>query len=331
VLATAEKRDQDFSIVHLPMIEDGPETDIDPDYQSEAQRSPANPLAKKFSFQYQSMFQSGLSGLDPQASTGDSDMKYTLYALLLTLGLFLGMMLLLEVGRRIGIRRRAKDAEGASEGLGTLDGAVFALLGLLIAFTFSGAASRFDTRRHLIVEETNDIGTAYLRLDLLPAGPRSTLQESFRHYVDSRLEVYRKLPDMEAAKQELARSTKLQEQIWEQAVAACREANYQPATMLLLPALNAMIDITTTRTMATKMHPPAVIFVMLCGIALAASLLAGYGMAGAKLGSRVHKIVFAATLAISIYVIIDLEFPRLGFVRVDTFDQALVELRESMK
>src|SRR4029453_9978951 len=101
---------------------------------------------------------------------------------------------------------------------------------------------------------------------------------------------------MEAEKKELAQSTKLQEQIWEQAVAACREANYQPATMLLLPALNAMIDITTTRTMATKMHPPAVIFVMLCGIALAASLLAGYGMAGAKLGSRVHKIVFAATL-----------------------------------
>jgi hypothetical protein len=258
-------------------------------------------------------------------------MKYTLYALLLALGLFFGMMLLLEVGRRIGIRRRAKDVEGASEGLGAVDGAVFALLGLLIAFTFSGAASRFDTRRQLIVEETNDIGTAYLRLDLLPPGPRSALQESFRQYVDSRLDVYRKLPDLEAAKQELARSTKLQGQIWEQAVAACREANYQPATMLLLPALNAMIDITTTRTMATRMHPPVVIFLMLFGIALAASLLAGYGMAGDKLGSRVHKIVFAATLAISIYVIVDLEFPRLGFIRVDALDQALVELRESMK
>jgi hypothetical protein len=250
---------------------------------------------------------------------------------LLTLGLFLGMMLLLDVGRRIGIRRRAKDPEGASEGLGTVEGAVFALLGLLIAFTFSGAASRFDTRRQLIVEETNDIGTAYLRLDLLSPGPRSALQERFRQYVDSRLEVYRKLPDLEAARGELAQSTKMQGEIWEQAVAACREANYQPATMLLLPALNAMIDITTTRTMSAQMHPPAVIFVMLGGIALAASLLAGYGMAGTKSRSLVHKVVFAATLALAVYVIIDLEFPRLGFIRVDAFDHALVELRDSMK
>ena len=55
-----------------------------------------------------------------------------------------------------------------AEGVGVIDGAVFALPGLLLAFTFSGAAARFDTRRHLIVEEANAIGTAYLRLDLLP-------------------------------------------------------------------------------------------------------------------------------------------------------------------
>jgi hypothetical protein len=258
-------------------------------------------------------------------------MKYTLLALLFVFGLFLGMMLLLEVGRRIGIRRRAKDAEGALESFGAVEGSVFALLGLLIAFTFSGAASRFDTRRHLIVEETNAIGTAYLRLDLLPAEAQPPLKDGFRQYLDARLEVYRRLPDMEAAKQELARSTKLQGQIWEQAVAACREANYQPATMLLLPAMNAMIDITTTRTMAAQTHPPTVIFVMLCGMALAASLLAGYGMAGAKSRVWLHKLVFAGTLAIVVYVIVDLEYPRLGLIRVEAFDQTLVELRQSMK
>ena len=83
------------------------------------------------------------------------------------MALFLGM-LVLEVGWRIGARRLAEDPNGADAGVGAVEGAVFALLGLLIAFTFSEAASRFDTRRQLIVEETNDIGTAYLRLDLLP-------------------------------------------------------------------------------------------------------------------------------------------------------------------
>lgn len=145
-------------------------------------------------------------------------------------------------------------------------------------------------------------------------------------------EVYRKLPDIAAAKEELAKATKLQGEIWRQAVAACRAQGAQPAaTMLLLPALNAMIDITTTRTMATQMHPPAIIFMMLFGLALASALLAGHGMAGATSRSWLHMLGFAAAMAVSVYVILDLEFPRLGLIRVDAFDQALVDLRQSMK
>ena len=259
-------------------------------------------------------------------------MDYALSASLFTLGLFLGMLLLLEIGRRIGVRRLARDAEGARVGVGAVEGAIFGLLGLLIAFTFSGASSRFDTRRQLIVEETNAIGTAYLRLALLPAGAQPALRESFRRYVDTRLEVYRKLPDIAAAKEELAKANTLQGEIWRQAVAACRAQGVQPAAaIVLLPALNAMIDITTTRTMATQMHPPTIIFAMLFGLALASALLAGYGMAGATSRSWLHMLCFAAAMAVSVYVILDLEFPRLGLIRVDAFDQALVELRESMK
>jgi hypothetical protein len=70
---------------------------------------------------------------------------------------------------------------------------------------------------------------------------------------------------------------------------------------------------------------------MLFGLALASALLAGYGMAGAKARSWLHMLGFAAAMAVSVYVILDLEFPRLGLIRVDAFDQALVELRESMK
>lgn len=54
------------------------------------------------------------------------------------------------------------DGAGSSARLGTVEGPIFALMGLLIAFTFSGAASRLDGRRQLIVQEANDIGTAYL-------------------------------------------------------------------------------------------------------------------------------------------------------------------------
>ena len=248
----------------------------------------------------------------------------------LVFGLFLGMLLLMDVGRRIGGRRLAHDPEGARSGVGAVEGAVYGLLGLLIAFTFSGAASRFDTRRQLIVEEANDIGTAYLRLDLLPAEPRDHLREQFRRYVDSRLETYRKFPDLQAVEAELARSIALQNEIWNLAVAATRDTP-PPTTTLILPALNQMIDITTTRTAAARMHPPGVIFAMLGALALIGSLMAGYGMAGGKTRSWLHMVAYAAITAATAYVILDLEYPRLGRIRLDAFDQVLVELRQSMK
>jgi len=259
-------------------------------------------------------------------------MDHGIYVSLFALGLFLGMLVLLEVGRRIGARRLAEDPTGAEAGVGSVEGAVFALLGLLIAFTFSGAASRFDTRRQLIIEETNDIGTAYLRLDLLPVDAQPGLREKFREYLDTRLAIYRKLPDMAAAKVEMAKANRLQVDIWRLSVAASKaQGASAAASLLLLPALNAMIDITTTRTMALQMHPPVVIFALLFGLALASSLLVGYGMASSKARNWLHMLGLAFAMAVSVYVILDIEYPRLGFIRVDSFDQALVELRESMK
>src|ERR1700752_4683183 len=169
-------------------------------------------------------------------------MEHGLYVSLFALGLFLGMLMLLEVGRRIGVRRLAADPQGAEAGVGTVQGAVFPLLGLLIAFTFSGARSRFDARRQLIVEETNDIGTAYLRLDLLPTDLQPALRESFRRYLDARIEVYRKISEIAGGKESLSKealvkANELQTQIWRQAVAASRaEGASLAAPLLLLPA-----------------------------------------------------------------------------------------------
>jgi hypothetical protein len=244
-------------------------------------------------------------------------------------GIFAGMLVLQEAGRRLGARRMAKDPEGARAGLGAVEGAIFGLMGLVIAFTFSGAASRFDVRRQLIVEEANAIGTAYLRLDLLPADAQPKMRELFRRYVDTRLEVYDRLPDIPAAKDALARSNALQGEIWSAGVEAGRGA--PQATMLLLPALNGMIDITTTRTVALQTHPPLVIFAMLGLLALVCSLLAGYAMAGGKSRSLVHSIGFAVVLTLTVYVILDLEFPRVGLIRIDAADQVLRDARQGMR
>jgi hypothetical protein len=246
-------------------------------------------------------------------------------------GLFVGMLLFLEAGRRIRMRILAKDAEKAAGGLGVVEGALFALMGLVLAFTFSGAAARFDARRQMIVEEANDIGTAYLRLDLLPEAAQPQLREKFRQYVDARLETYMNLPAIAATMPDMATAAGLQREIWNESIAATREAKNPQAALLLLPALNAMFDIANTRVWATQLHPPPIIFALLGALALVCSLLAGYGMAGGKARSWTHIVAFAIILTLTVYVIIDMEFPRMGFIRVDAFDQALVDVRASMK
>src|SRR5262245_18809345 len=176
-----------------------------------------------------------------------------------TASLFLAMLGLLELGRRAATRRIARDPEGARAGIGVIEGAVFGLLGLMLAFTFSGAAGRFDTRRQLIVEETNSIGTAYLRLDLLPQSAQPALRDGFRRYLDQRIEAYQAFPDGARVAGAFGEATAMQAEIWRAAVAASRAPDAAPdAPLLVLPALNAMFDITTTRTMALRLHPPAI-------------------------------------------------------------------------
>lgn len=258
-------------------------------------------------------------------------MNKILIAALVALGLFIGILVMLEVGRRLGERRLARDPDGARTGTGAVEGAIFGLVGLLIAFTFSGAATRFDERRALVVEETNAIGTAYLRLELLPEPARSELQGQMRRYIDMRIETYRKLPNIKAARAMLAASMALQGDIWRQAIAAGGQRDASPdAVKLLLPALNEMFDITTTRTSASTLHPPVVVYIMLVLLTLAAALMAGHGMAGARTRPWTHMLGFALAMSLAVYVIIDMEFPRLGLIRVDAFDRTLVELREGL-
>lgn len=245
--------------------------------------------------------------------------------------LFLGIIVLTEVGRRIGAARLAADPEGAQKGVGAVEASVFGLVGLLLAFTFSGAAARFDQRRDLIMQETNFIGTAWLRLDLLPASDQPALRELFRSYLDARLDTYRSLPDLVASQAAIARTAQIQAQIWQQAVSASERARSPPLTTVLLPALNDMFDIATTRAAASRMHPPTTIYSMLVGLVLAGATLVGYAMAGGRERKWLHSVGFALVSTVAVYVIIDLEYPRFGFIRVDAADEMLVNLRGSMQ
>ena len=246
-------------------------------------------------------------------------------------GLFFVMLLLLEVGRRVGLRQTRDETEHERGGRGLVEAAIYGLLGLLIAFTVSGAASRFDARRVLTVQEANAIGTAYLRLDLLLAAAQPALRAKFRDYTQERLAVFQSIPDLDASSAHESRATQLQAEIGSGAIAALRDAP-QPATLLLLPALNDMIDITTSRAIAARAHTPSILLGALAVLAVFCCLLTGYSLAGGRpLNSALHMLGFALVVTLTIYIILDLDHPRVGLIRLDYADQAFVELLAKMK
>jgi hypothetical protein len=129
---------------------------------------------------------------------------------------------------------------------------------------------------------------------------------------------------------EVAKSKKIQREIWIKAVAATQLKDSHVDAGKLLPSLNSMIDITTTRGMALQTHPPNIIYVLLFGLGLICAMLAGYRMAIGQRRSWLHILSFAVITVVIVYVIIDVEYPRAGLIRLQAFDQLMVDVREGM-
>lgn len=249
----------------------------------------------------------------------------------LSLGVFLGMLLFLYAGFRIGRKTVLKEKENWGEGLVSIHGALFALLGLLIAFTFTGAYDRYDHRRQLIVEEANNIGTAYLRLDLLPAKEQTVLKDKFVSYINSRIAFYEKLTDRNEAHNELLREKQLQNEIWKLSVEATNGPDESSARKILLPALNQMFDISLTRKNAILTHAPFSIIAALVALSYTCAFLAGIGMAKSSAINWLHALLFSGIIAFFIFLILDIEYPRYGFVRLDKANELLTEVRNGMQ
>lgn len=249
------------------------------------------------------------------------------WAAIVCLALLAGMLVLLEVGFRIA--RRYTIARGG-EGASIFDTAVFALLGLLLGFAFSGAVDRLDIRRSLIVDEANAIGTAYLRVDLLAPEHQPAMRVLFHDYLTARLDLYRKLDSGGDAGPHFARIEDLQTQIWRGAVVGVSGPDDSHAAEVVLPALNDMFDITTTRKVALGTHMPGLILVLLVGVSLLSALIAGIGMAAHERRHVLHGGIFALTVTLTVYTILDLDDPRGGFIRMEAAESALQTLKDGI-
>jgi hypothetical protein len=258
-------------------------------------------------------------------------MTTILICALAALGLFAGVLLCLRVGWRLGRKRHADLGEDGHAGLGALEGSVYGLMGLLIAFTFTGAAARFQNRRELVTQHVNAAGTAWLRTDLLEGSTQAEVRGLLREYVDALLVLGTSAGDPPLRIATVEKLGKLQEHIWSRLIAATRANPAAVPPVAILPPFNDLFDLTTIRIQSAYQHPPMAIYLMLGVLVLVSALFAGFGMAKTTRQSWLHLVAFSAVLALAVYLILDLEFPRLGLIRVTSADQAFVELRATMK
>jgi len=245
-------------------------------------------------------------------------------------GLFVALLAGLEVGRWLA-RRRA-GPETASAESNAADGVVFALLGLMIAFTFTSSAERFDERRKLIIEQANAIGTAWLRVDLLAQPDREPIRRYMQDWVKLYLETVSLPPEEDSSefKARLTQAQSLQNQAWQAAVAAVDRSNRPQYAILVLSPINDWIDLTSTRVEMSDRGLPPLVMPTLIALAIAGAVLAGFGMAKQQARNPLHILLFAGTIAFSLYVIIDMSHPRSGLIRLDAADNAMRQLYQSM-
>lgn len=248
-----------------------------------------------------------------------------LAVLLLVFALMLGFA---EVGFRLGLRLHAtKDAARKGQ-IGSIQGAVLGLLGLLLGFTFAMAVERYDTRRSLVVQEGNALGTTFLRASLLPEAHQAPVKDLLRRYVDVRLN-YWPLVDEPAKFAEGKRLVgEIQAELWKHATEAAKEAPTD-ITATFIEALNETIDTDARRIAAMRAGIPNGVWLLLILVAASGCVTTSYGAGADGARSKLGSVFLPLLIAVVIVLIFDISHPRLGLIQIG--QQSLVDLQQSMQ
>jgi hypothetical protein len=244
--------------------------------------------------------------------------------LAIALGLLVGLLVAVEAGYRIGRRRAAAGGGDVPSGgqVGAIQGALLGLLGLLLGFSFAGAASRFIDRQDLIVTEANAIGTAYLRADVIPEPNASELRRALAEYVAHRLEASKHLAEG-LPPNFAAEVAAFHARMWHAAKEGVL-ARPEMAVAVLDP-VNEVIDLHSTRMAAGRKHLPKVVLGLLVACSLLAMAVIGFG-SGIGGGARWPWLngSLAILIAAALWTTIDLDHPRAGMIKLS--DAPLEEL-----
>lgn len=235
------------------------------------------------------------------------------------------LWLAVEGGYRLGRWRRSRISDEKEQSVGAMVASILGLVALVLGFTFSLAASRFDARRMAVLEEANAIGTAELRSRLLPEPERSEIGRLMREYVAVRIRGTEEGKTEEA----IARSETLHAQLWAQAATAAQKDTGSIMTGVFIQSLNDVIDLHSKRVLVgIRSRIPLVIWTGVYGLATLGMTAVGYQAALALTRRSPAMLGLIVAFAIVLLLIADLDRGQEGLLRVS--QQALLELQHSL-
>lgn len=228
-------------------------------------------------------------------------------------------------GAALGRRLYADGRKAPS--LSAIETGLFGLLGLLLAFTFSGAASRYETRGQLMTDAALAIRIAILRADLYPAAEREAIRRDLADYLAVRVAFHGAEGDDTKLAATIARSDALQMKLWSRVATLSRDPACATATGPMVNALERVFSLAGHRDLAARDHMPDAIVWVLFLLALATAFTSGYASGVAGTHSRIGYLGFALLTAVVVYVTMDLDRPGRGVIRRDRQQQAIEALQ----
>ena len=212
---------------------------------------------------------------------------------------------------------------------GSIQASMLGLLALLLGFTFSMAMQRYDSRSMALIEEANAIGTATLRVQLLPQRLQAPTRELLAEYVELRIAAGKlDITQSRARDRENSKIADLQHALWSLAVEATNEDPRAVTTGAYVNSLNSVIDMQGKRNALLRLHVPESVLLLLFVVFVASGGMMGYssGLTGRRIVMPIVLVSLLITLIV--FLIIDLDRPRRGLIQIN--QDALHELQRSV-
>ncbi len=239
--------------------------------------------------------------------------------------LFILIVSLNEAGFRIGRFVQSRTDNEVKSLTGSIQASILGLLALLLGFTFSMSMQRYDNRSMALIDEANAIGTAILRIQLLPENYRVEADSLFREYIGLRVDIGQldltKTAERKAYNEKLAN---MQNKLWALAISAT-EVDPRPVTTgAFATSLNEVIDSQGRRNALLQMQVPEVVLILLFIVFISSGGIMGYsaGLSGKRMFAPIVLVSLLITLIV--FIIIDLDRPKRGLIQVN--QSVMIEL-----